>query len=58
MANRGPKTLRGMERKIMTGDGRKNTPTEKITKDMNKTAKEAQEMLFGKKKKTTKKKKK
>lgn len=41
----------------MTGDGRKSTPTEKITKDMNKTAKEAQEMLFGKKKKTTKKKK-
>ena len=58
MVNKGPKTMRGMERKMMTGDGRKSTPTEKVTKDMNKTAKEAQEMLFGKNKKTTKKKKK
>ena len=58
MANKGPKTLRGVERKIMTGDGRKSTPTEKAMKDMNKTAKEAQEMFFGKKKKTTKKKRK
>ncbi|GEM_PF-2490160 len=58
MASKGPKTLRGMERKVMTGDGRKSTPTEKAMKDMNKTAKEAQELLFGKKKKTTKKRKK
>ena len=26
MGNKGPKTLRGMERKIITGDGRKSTP--------------------------------
>lgn len=50
--------MRGMERKIMTGDGRKSTPTEKFIKDMNKTAKEAEEMFLGKQKKTTKKKKK
>jgi hypothetical protein len=55
MASKGPKTLRGMERKMMTGDGRKSTPTEKVMKGMDKTAKEAQEMLFGKQKKTTKK---
>ena len=58
MANKGPKTLRGMERKMMTGDGRKSTPTEKFIKDMDKTAKEAQEMFLGKQNKTTKKKKK
>ena len=58
MASKGPKTLRGINRKMVTGDGRKSTPMEKATKEVNKAMKEAQEMVSGKKKKTTKKKKK
>jgi len=58
MTSKGPKTLRGINRKMVTGDGRKSTPMEKATKEVNKAMKEAQEMVSGKKKKTTKKKKK
>ena len=58
MASKGPKTLRGINRKMVTGDGRKSTPMEKAMKGADKAAKEVQEMLYGKKKKTTKKKKK
>ena len=58
MASKGPKTLRGINRKMVTGDGRKNTPMEEATKEVNKAMKEAREMIFGKTKKTTKKKKK
>ena len=32
MANKGPKTLKGIERKLITGDGRKSTNAEKIMK--------------------------
>jgi hypothetical protein len=48
MANKGPKTLRGIERKIATGDGRKS---------FEKQMKEAEETFFGKKKKQGRKKK-
>lgn len=33
MASKGPKTLRRMERKMTTGDGRKSTPMGKVMKD-------------------------
>lgn len=58
MASKGPKTLIGINRKMVTGDGRKHTPMEKAIKDVNRATKEAQEMVSGKKKKTIKKKKK
>ena len=54
MGNKGPKTLRGMGRKIITGDGRKSTPMEKAMKEGNKAVEEA---FFGKKKKKAKRKK-
>jgi hypothetical protein len=54
IAQKEPKTLRGMERKMMTGDGRKSTPMEKAMKEMDKTMEEA---VFGKKKKKAKRKK-
>ena len=41
-----PKTLKGMERKFWTGDGRKTAPGEKAMKEMKK---QAEELLFGKK---------
>lgn len=44
MANKGPKTVQGAMRKILTGDGRKNLDTA------------VNETLFGKKKTKTKKK--
>ena len=53
MAKKEPKTLKGQERKLMTGDGRKSTPVEKITKEMNKNL---EELLYGKKSKRKKKK--
>ena len=53
MTRKEPKTLRGMERKMMTGDGRKSTPVEKIIKETNKAMEEA---VFGKKKQGRKKK--
>jgi len=43
---------------MVTGDGRKSTPMEKATKEVNKAMEEAQEMVSGRKKKTAKKKKK
>ena len=49
-----PKTLKGMERKFWTGDGRKTAPGEKAMKEMKK---QAEELLFGKKEKQRKKKK-
>ena len=49
-----PKTLRGWERKLMTGDGRKSTPIEKAIKETNKAV---EEVVFGKKKKRGRKKK-
>ena len=52
MAKKGPKTLKGMERKFWTGDGRKTTPMEKAMKEMKK---QAEELLFGKKEKRKKK---
>ena len=48
MANKGPKTLRGWERKLMTGDGRKSTPMEKAIKETNRAMEEA---IYGKRKK-------
>ena len=45
---KGPKTLKGMMRKGITGDGRKSTPMEKAVKEANKAMAEA---FFGKKKK-------
>ena len=30
MAKKGPKTPRGIERKLLTGDGRKKSPAEKL----------------------------
>jgi len=53
-AKKGPKTLKGMERKFWTGDGRKTAPGEKAMKEMKK---QAEELLFGKKEKQRKKKK-
>jgi hypothetical protein len=50
---KGPKTLRGWERKLMTGDGRKSTPVEKAIKEANKAVEEA---FFGKKKRVRRKK--
>ena len=44
-AKKGPKTLKGMERKFWTGDGRKTAPGEKAMKEMKK---QAEELLFGK----------
>ena len=44
----GPKTLKGMMRKVITGDGRKSTPIEKSVKEANKAMEEA---IYGKKKK-------
>ena len=52
MTQKEPKTLRGMERKMMTGDGRKSTPMEKAMKEVDKAVEEA---VFGKKKKKGKK---
>ena len=49
MATKGPKTVRGWERKMMTGDGRKSTPTEKALKEMGKATKD---LLSGKGNKT------
>lgn len=49
-----PKTLKGMERKFWTGDGRKTAPGERAMKEMKK---QAEELLFGKKEKQRKKKK-
>ena len=54
MAQKEPKTLRGMERKMMTGDGRKSTPMVKAMKEVDKAVEEA---VFGKKKKQGRKKK-
>jgi hypothetical protein len=48
MAQKEPKTLRGMERKMMMGDGRKRTPMEKAMKEVDKAVEEA---VFGKKRK-------
>jgi len=53
MAKKEPKTLKGQERKFWTGDGRKSTPMEKVTKEMNKNV---EEILYGKKSKRKKKK--
>ncbi|VUT28151.1 MAG: hypothetical protein SYNGOMJ08_00713 [Candidatus Syntrophoarchaeum sp. GoM_oil] len=53
MAKKEPKTVRGQERKLMTGDGRKRTPVEKAMKEMNKNV---EEIFFGKKKRQRKKK--
>jgi len=50
---KGPKTLRGQERKLMTGDGRKSTPVEKAIKESNKAVEEA---VLGKKKRVRRKK--
>jgi hypothetical protein len=50
---KGPKTLRGMMRKGITGDGRKSTPMEKAVKEANKVV---EETFFGKRKKQRKKK--
>lgn len=50
---KGSKTLRGMMRKGITGDGRKSTPMEKAVKEANKVVEEA---FFGKRKKQRKKK--
>ena len=55
----GPKTLKGMMREGITGDGRKSTPMEKSVKEANKamekSVKEAnkamEEAIYGKKKK-------
>lgn len=52
-SQKGPKTLRGQERKLMTGDGRKSTPIEKAIKEANKAVEEA---VFGKKKQVKRKK--
>ena len=58
MVKKGPKTSKGLERKLMTGDGRKSTPMEKVVKEANKAAKEAnkamEEAIYGKKKKKRK----
>lgn len=51
---KGPKTLKGLERKLMTGDGRKSTPVEKAIKSADKAVEEA---VYGKKKKQVKRKK-
>ena len=51
MSKKGPKTQKGQERKLMTGDGRKSTPVEKTIKEADK----AVEGVFGKKKKMNKK---
>ena len=48
MAYKGPKTLRGIENRIATGDGRKS---------WTKQVKEAEDAFFGKKKKQGRKKK-
>lgn len=68
MVNKGPKTERGKARKFWTGDGRRRTPGEEVThnlqeadKTIRRTMREANEatrVTFGgsKKKKTTKKK--
>lgn len=48
MTKKEPKTGRGWERKLMTGDGRKSTLVEKAMKETNKVVEEA---VFGKKKK-------
>ena len=51
---KGPKTLKGLERKLMTGDGRKSTPVEKAIKSADKAI---EEVIYGKKKKQIKRKK-
>lgn len=53
MAKKGPKTQKGQERKLMTGDGRKRTPVEKAIKEADKAVKEA---VSGKKKRAKRKK--
>jgi len=55
MTQKEPKTLRGMERKMMTGDGRKSTPMEKAMKEVDKAVEEA---VLGEKKEKGEKKKK
>jgi len=50
---KGPKTLQGMMRKEITGDGRKSTPMDKAVKEANKAVEEA---FFGKKKQVKRKK--
>lgn len=62
MGYKGPKTLRGMERKLATGDGRKSTPVEKTLKKMDTAVegylkeadKATRELISGKKKKKRK----
>ena len=51
MGNKDSKTLRGIERKIATGDGRKSTPLKKAAKEADKVVREAN---FSKKKKKRK----
>lgn len=55
MTNKGPKTLRGIGRKLATGDGRKGISLEKHIKE---TSKSMEEAFSGKKKKQGRKKKK
>ena len=67
MANKGPKTQKGKERKSWTGDGRRSAPMEKFEKETRvanqsfsqsiKKANEATDRAFGLKKKKTKAKK-
>jgi len=52
MARKGPKTLKGIERKFWTGDGRESALGEKAMKEMKR---QAEELLFGKKEKRKKK---
>lgn len=53
MANKGPQTQKGKERKLSTGDGRKNPPWEKVEKAI-RSADDATARVLGSKKKTTK----
>jgi hypothetical protein len=65
MTNKGPKTAKGRMRKLMTGDGRKSTPTEKamnIQKEITKNVMNGQkgiidDVVYGKKRKQVKRKK-
>jgi hypothetical protein len=65
MANKSPKTFRGMVRKMETGDGRKSTAMENVMKETDESMKKSMREMnkaiggtsTGKKKKQAKKKK-
>lgn len=58
MSKKGPKTEKGKVRKFWTGDGRRRTPMEELTKSMEEASKALKKALDGTTRKGTKKRKK